>query len=428
MNAGRDNYNIEWEDYKETVSLSFKQLRQENVLCDVTLVTDDDIHLSAHKVVLSACSTFFKSIFRKTSHPNPLLYLGSIDSKNMNYILDYVYAGKVQIFEEDVENFLKLAKQLNIEGLTLTDKNKSEVGKKGRSKSTKEDPKIDEVQVFLNTIEDISNEPREESRECKTRKKQLESNVSEDVQEAMDCVKVEEEPSLTRQEQFQSYQCNSCDSTFYDSMLLDVHSAMCHSESSEANTSIEETEMEETSVEDVIENVESKEEDKAGVQCVICYKHYKNKMSLAAHKSKYHRFSDEEEEMNETENNVDCNNFESTNNSLNTSSSIADPLQETERSTNTHIEDTHAEDLSSSRIKVNNMGEAEEKVKELLLRERDGFKCAMCGYYAKYWQRVALHIETHIDGLEYFCTFCDKQFKRKNTLLVHISNKHKQRS
>merc|ERR1712218_299795 len=151
-------------------------------------------------------------------------------------------------------------------------------------------------------------------------------------------------------------------------------------------------------------------------------------MSLAAHKSKYHRFSDEEEEMVETENNVDCNNFESTNNSFNTSSSIADPLQETERSTNTHIEDTHAEDLSSSRIRVNNMGEAEEKVKELLLREGDGFKCAMCGYYAKYWQRVALHIETHIDGLEYFCTFCEKQFKRKNTLLVHISNKHKQRS
>ena len=132
--------------------------------------------------------------------------------------------------------------------------------------------------------------------------------------------------------------------------------------------------------------------------------------------------------MNETENSVDYNNFESTNNSLNTSSIIADPLQETEtqRSTNTQIEDTHAEDFSSSRIKVNNMGEAEEKVKELLLRERDGFKCAMCGYYAKYWQRVALHIETHIDGLEYFCTFCDKQFKRKNTLLVHISNKHKQ--
>ena len=386
MNTVADNYNIEWEDYKETVSLSFKQLRQENVLCDVTLVTDDDIHLSAHKVVLSACSTFFKSIFTKTSHPNPLLYLGSVDSKTINYILDYVYAGRVQIFEEDVGNFLKLAKQLKIEGLTLTDKHKSEVGKKVQSKQAKEDPKIDEVQAFLNTIEDISKEPRKESRENITRK-QLENKVSPDVQEAMVCMKVEEE----------------------------------------ANTSIEETELEETS-EDVIENEESKEEDKAGVQCPICYKHYKNKMSLAAHKSKYHRFYEDKEEMNETENNVDCNNFENSNNSFDTTSILADPLEEREslRSTNTEIEDTQAEDFSSSRIKVDNMGEAEEKVKELLLRERDGFKCAMCGYNAKYWQRVSLHIETHIDGLEYFCTFCDKQFKRKNTLLVHISNKHKQ--
>ena len=392
MNTGADNYNIEWGDYKETVSLSFKQLRQENILCDVTLVTDDDIHLSAHKVVLSACSKFFKSIFTKTSHPNPLIYLGSIDSKNINYILDYVYAGKVQIFEEDVENFLKLAKQLKIEGLTLTDKNKSEVGKNGKSKSTKDGPKIDEVQAFLNIIEDISNEPREDSRENHTKEKQLESKVSEeDVQEAMNFVKVEEE--------------------------------LNHSKLSETNTSIEETEMEETSVGDVVDNVESNEEEKAGVQCPICYKHYKNKMSLAAHKSKYHRFYEDEEEMNETENNVDFNNFESRNNSINTSSSIADPLEERE---SLEIEDIRAEDFSSSRIKVNNMSEAEEKVKELLLRERDGFKCAMCGYNAKYWQRVSLHIETHIDGLEYFCTFCDKQFKRKNTLLVHISNKHKQ--
>ena len=147
-------------------------------------------------------------------------------------------------------------------------------------------------------------------------------------------------------------------------------------------------------------------------------------MSLAAHKSKYHRFSDEEEEINETENNVDSNKYIS----LNTADSFADTLQEmeTQRSTYTYIEDSYSEDFSSSRIKVNNMSEAEEKVKELLLRERDGFKCAMCGYNAKYWQRVSLHIETHIDGLEYFCTFCDKQFKRKNTLLVHISNKHKQ--
>ena len=383
MNTVADNYNIEWRGYKETVSLSFKQLRQENILCDVTLVTDDDIHLSAHKVVLSACSTFFKSIFTKTSHPNPLLYLGSGDSKNINYILDYVYAGRVQIFEEDVGNFLKLAKQLKIEGLTLTDKNKSEVDKKVKSKPAEEDPKIDEVQAVLNTIEDISNEPREESRENFTRK-QLENKVSQDVQEAMVCMKVEEE----------------------------------------ANTSIEETEMEETSVEAAVDNVESNEEDKAGVQCPICYKHYKNKMSLAAHKSKYHKFSDEEEEINETENNVDSNKYIS----LNTADSFADPLQEmeTQRSTYTHVEDTYSEDFSSSRIKVNNMSEAEEKVKELLLRERDGFKCAMCGYNAKYWQRVSLHIETHIDGLEYFCTFCDKQFKRKNTLLVHISNKHKQ--
>ena len=78
--------------------------------------------MSAHKLVLSACSTFFRSILRKNVHSNPLLYLSGVSSTNIGFILDYVYHGEVQIHQEQLDSFLDAAQMLRISGLT-SDKN-----------------------------------------------------------------------------------------------------------------------------------------------------------------------------------------------------------------------------------------------------------------------------------------------------------------
>ena len=84
-----DKYCLAWNDFQRTVSKSFGILRNEDDLCDVTLVSDDLVFVSAHKVVLSASSQFFKSLIKNVkSNPNPLLYLGGVTSKNLNYCLD----------------------------------------------------------------------------------------------------------------------------------------------------------------------------------------------------------------------------------------------------------------------------------------------------------------------------------------------------
>ena len=99
------------------VSKSFGLLRKEDYLHDVTLVCDDNSQVSAHKLVLSACSEFFKAVFMNNKHQNPLICLEGISSRELQNILDYMYNGEAYIHQEGLDKFLLTAQRLKIMGL-----------------------------------------------------------------------------------------------------------------------------------------------------------------------------------------------------------------------------------------------------------------------------------------------------------------------
>ena len=121
-----EKFSLRWNDFQSTVSNSFKILKQEQDLFDVTLVSDDQKQIQSHKVVLSACSSFFKPILQKNTHSHPLIYLSGIDSTNLQFIIDYVYEGEVQLFQEHLDSFLDSAQRLQIAGLLSNQKEESE--------------------------------------------------------------------------------------------------------------------------------------------------------------------------------------------------------------------------------------------------------------------------------------------------------------
>ena len=116
-----EKFSLKWNDFQSTVAQSFSVLRQEEDFYDVTLVSDDQTQISAHKLVLSASSDFFKSILRKNPHSHPLLYLSGVDSTSLGFVLDYIYQGEVQIYQNELDNFLEVAQKLKIEGLLSTE-------------------------------------------------------------------------------------------------------------------------------------------------------------------------------------------------------------------------------------------------------------------------------------------------------------------
>ena len=113
-----EQFCLKWNDFQSTISQSFKELQAEKDFVNVTLVSDDEVQFQAHKVVLSASSPFFKNVLKKSPHEHPLIYLNGVSSTSIKYILDYVYQGKVDIYQDQLDSFLDTASKLKIFGLT----------------------------------------------------------------------------------------------------------------------------------------------------------------------------------------------------------------------------------------------------------------------------------------------------------------------
>ena len=121
-----EKFCLKWNDFQENISnKSFSNLRKEAGLFDVTLVSSDQQQVSAHRLVLSACSDFFKTIFHSNTHSHPLLYLDGVDNREINLMLDYIYQGEVQIYQENLERFLVIANKFQLDGLLATQENEN---------------------------------------------------------------------------------------------------------------------------------------------------------------------------------------------------------------------------------------------------------------------------------------------------------------
>ena len=112
-----EKFSLKWKDFQSNISKTFSSLRREQDFHDITLLSDDGETVSVHKVVLSASSEFFKSVFRKADHSKPMIYLNGVDCKVLDHILDYIYEGEVQLYQEDLDSFLDVAEKLKINGL-----------------------------------------------------------------------------------------------------------------------------------------------------------------------------------------------------------------------------------------------------------------------------------------------------------------------
>ena len=112
-----EKFCLRWNDFESNISVAFRELREEKDFFDVTLACDDN-QVQAHKVILSACSPFFRNVLRKNPHQHPLLYLKGVKYQELLSVLNFMYQGEVNVAQEELNSFLAVAEDLRVKGLT----------------------------------------------------------------------------------------------------------------------------------------------------------------------------------------------------------------------------------------------------------------------------------------------------------------------
>jgi len=130
-----EKFCLRWNDFESNISSAFIELREDKDFFDVTLACDDE-QIQAHKVILAACSPFFRNILRRNPHQHPLLYMKGVKYSDMQGVLNFMYHGEVNIAQEELNSFLSVAEDLKVKGLTQNQPSSKQTT--GRQQDTRE--------------------------------------------------------------------------------------------------------------------------------------------------------------------------------------------------------------------------------------------------------------------------------------------------
>ena len=108
---------LKWNDFQENAISAFGTLREDREFADVTLACEDGQQVEAHKVILASSSPFFLNLLRRNKHPHPLIYMRGLKSEDLVAMIDFLYFGEANVYQENLDSFLAVAEELQLKGL-----------------------------------------------------------------------------------------------------------------------------------------------------------------------------------------------------------------------------------------------------------------------------------------------------------------------
>lgn len=107
---------LKWNTHHSTFTENLSNLRDKQVFTDVTISCGDQFY-PAHRLVLSACSSFFARALSVATCRSPVLLLHGIEQSTLEQLLVFMYDGEVTISHSNLPSLLKAARWLGITGL-----------------------------------------------------------------------------------------------------------------------------------------------------------------------------------------------------------------------------------------------------------------------------------------------------------------------
>jgi len=115
-----EKFCLKWNEFHTNIAASLREIRDDKEFFDVTLACEDEGQVLAHKVVLAVCSPFFRTLLQRNRHDHPLIYLKGVKLVDLAAVLNFMYHGEVNVAQEELNNFLLVADELKIKGLSQT--------------------------------------------------------------------------------------------------------------------------------------------------------------------------------------------------------------------------------------------------------------------------------------------------------------------
>lgn len=106
---------LNWNNHSSVLN-SFKNFLSTGEMVDVTLACEGK-SLKAHKLVLSACSSFFQSLLSANPCKHPIVILTDVKYKELQAVIDFMYDGEINVSEEHLASLIKVAEALKVKVL-----------------------------------------------------------------------------------------------------------------------------------------------------------------------------------------------------------------------------------------------------------------------------------------------------------------------
>ncbi|CAG2157026.1 unnamed protein product [Oppiella nova] len=103
---------------------SFDRMFKDESMTDCALMCAEGHALKAHRMILSASSPFFRTVFDQMSNqwPNyPMVYLKDMPMADLRAIIEFIYTGEVTVAQEQLESVIRSGEALRIKGLVDID-------------------------------------------------------------------------------------------------------------------------------------------------------------------------------------------------------------------------------------------------------------------------------------------------------------------
>ncbi|KFB35984.1 AGAP001073-PA-like protein [Anopheles sinensis] len=110
-------FSLRWNNYSTYIAGAFDSLRYEEDFVDVTLCCEGR-KIRAHKILLSACSPYFKDVFKENPCQHPVIIFKNVRYMDLMSLVEFMYQGEVSVAQEQLPSFLHTAELLSIRGLT----------------------------------------------------------------------------------------------------------------------------------------------------------------------------------------------------------------------------------------------------------------------------------------------------------------------